>query len=181
MHKKVWDDTEKAWWVLQNGTPSIVWIYELVRDKIYSRPSKHMSKNLPPWIDKERVEIDSKIEGKKFTQIIIDEFENNCDNYMRKTMTQFIAPQNIDKQQLKALLREGLVTVTFTKKNGEQRVMTCTLNSNIIPQDQLPKPLAEGAEPRKRNDDNVSVWDVNAGGWRSFIWQNVTDVQVANQ
>jgi hypothetical protein len=93
-------------------------------------------------------------------------------------MTSFTTPQPVDQQQLKSQLNEGLVTVTFTQKNGEQRIMTCTLSADIIPHDQLPKPIAEGAESRKRDPNSLSVWDVNAEGWRSFIWQNITDVQV---
>jgi hypothetical protein len=81
------------------------------------------------------------------------------------------------RKWLQDLLRTGLVTVTFTKKDGETRVMTCTLEESVIPEQHRPKPLVEGQEQRKRSDTNLSVWDVNAEGWRSFILANVTQVE----
>jgi hypothetical protein len=71
----------------------------------------------------------------------------------------------------------GPVTVTFTKKDGDIRVMTCTLDESAIPEQHRPKPLTEGQEQRKRSDNNLSVWDINAAGWRSFILANVTSVE----
>lgn len=81
------------------------------------------------------------------------------------------------RKWLQDMLRMGPVTVTFTKKDGDERVMTCTLHEDAIPADQRPKPLAEGHEQRKRSDANLSVWDMNAKGWRSFILANVTRVE----
>lgn len=159
MHDAPWNTADRAWWTLQNGKVDIVWIYERVDEKIYRRPSQKLSKNIPPWIDVQRRQLVNKL-------------------WETHKMAQYTTSQNIDKQKLKTQLNEGLVTVTFTKKNGEQRIMTCTLSSDIIPQHQLPKPIAEGTEPRKRDPDSLSVWDVNAEGWRSFIWENITDVKV---
>jgi hypothetical protein len=81
------------------------------------------------------------------------------------------------RKWLQDMLRMGPVTITFTKKDGDERVMTCTLQEDAIPADQRPKPLAEGQEQRKRSDANLSVWDMNANGWRSFILANVTRVE----
>lgn len=78
---------------------------------------------------------------------------------------------------LRDMLHMGAVTVTFTKKDGDTRVMFCTLEEAAIPEQHRPKPLAEGQTPRKRNDDSLSVWDLNANGWRSFIFANVTRVE----
>ena len=74
---------------------------------------------------------------------------------------------------IRDMLKSGPGTVTFLKKNGEERNMLCTLDEKLIPVEHLPKPLAEGQEPRKRSDDSLSVWDLNANGWRSFIYRNV--------
>jgi hypothetical protein len=82
------------------------------------------------------------------------------------------------REWLQEMLRKGPVTVTFTKKDGESRVMTCTLEESVIPEQHRPKPLAEGQEQRKRSDANLSVWDLNAAGWRSFILANITDVKI---
>jgi len=95
-------------------------------------------------------------------------------NIMTNEETQFETEEG--RKWLQDMLRMGPVTVTFTKKDGETRVMTCTLEESAIPEQHRPKPLAEGQEPRKRSDANLSVWDINAEGWRSFILANVTQV-----
>jgi hypothetical protein len=81
------------------------------------------------------------------------------------------------RKWLQDILHKGPVIVTFTKKDGETRVMTCTLQESSIPEQHRPKPIAEGQEQRKRSDANLSVWDINAEGWRSFILANVTQVE----
>ncbi len=96
-------------------------------------------------------------------------------NIMTKEETPF--ETEAGRKWLQDMLRMGLVTVTFTKKDGETRVMTCTLSELEIPEEHRPKPLAEGQEPRKRSNANLSVWDVNAEGWRSFVLANVKRVE----
>jgi len=96
-------------------------------------------------------------------------------NTMTKEETQFETEEG--RKWLQKQLQTGTVTVTFTKKDGETRVMTCTLEESAIPEQHRPKPLAEGQELRKRSDSNLSVWDVNAEGWRSFILANVIQVE----
>ena len=83
------------------------------------------------------------------------------------------------KAEVKEDLQSNIMEVTFTKKDGEQRVVTCTLVTEAIPVDKRPKPLAEGEEPKPAKEHLQSVWDVKAEGWRSFIWANVTAVKVA--
>jgi hypothetical protein len=75
------------------------------------------------------------------------------------------------KQGVIGQLQNGLVVVEFTKKNGEFRRMTCTLSPDYVP------PKTNITESTKKpNPNNCSVWDVDAQGWRSFIWDNVTDI-----
>jgi len=81
------------------------------------------------------------------------------------------------KTWLRDMLHMGPLTVTFTKKDGEERVMTCTLKEDNIPIESRPKVLAEGETPKKRNDNTISVWDLNANGWRSFVLANVKRVE----
>jgi hypothetical protein len=81
------------------------------------------------------------------------------------------------KQKLLEQLRDGVVTVSFTKVNGERRDMQCTLNETLLP----PKPMlteqfeAMDKPVRKENPAVQSVWDVDAKGWRSFHWENVIE------
>lgn len=82
------------------------------------------------------------------------------------------------RKWLRSMLAVGPTTVTFTKKDGETRVMTCTLQESAIPEEHRPKPLAEGQTPRKRSEDSISVWDINAQGWRSFIYKNIINISI---
>jgi hypothetical protein len=66
---------------------------------------------------------------------------------------------------LKNTLREKILEVTFTKKDGTERVMKCTLRSDLLPPQ---TDLEEHVEKRKPNPDVISVWDLDAKGWRSF-------------
>lgn len=77
-------------------------------------------------------------------------------------------------------LRAGPVTVTFNKKDGAQRVMTCSLQPELLP----PMPIHESntdnpidfPKVKKENLNNLSVYDLTAQGWRSFIVKNVTNI-----
>ena len=79
------------------------------------------------------------------------------------------------RDEIKSVLNKGVATVSFTKVNGETRIMECTLNNDILPvEDMAPKKTDRVQKP---NDDVLSVWDMNARGWRSFRIENVFDVQ----
>lgn len=74
-------------------------------------------------------------------------------------------------------LRHNIVTVTFTKVNGDERVMTCTLLSEHIPN----APITNGEVVVKQTSSNtVSVWDINANGWRSFRVENVKSISMGS-
>lgn len=74
------------------------------------------------------------------------------------------------------ILRHNVATVTFTKVNGEERVMKCTLLSEHIPN--APKQNGELVVEEKSTSNNVSVWDVDANGWRSFRVENVKSISM---
>jgi hypothetical protein len=62
-------------------------------------------------------------------------------------------------------------TVTFTKVNGETRVMPCTLKEDVIPK-------VEHKGTKKPNESVVSVWCLDKREWRSFRLDNVVDLQI---
>jgi len=78
------------------------------------------------------------------------------------------------QEWLKGILREGVVTVTFTKKNGDERVMKCTLNGEQLPQ--IQKEATEVSEVRQTSNTSLAVFDVEAQGWRAFKWESVKQV-----
>jgi len=68
------------------------------------------------------------------------------------------------------------VTVTFTKQDGTNRVMNCTLKPELLPVVET-KPLAEGKQPRKESTTSIRVYDLEKKEWRSFTTKNVTRVE----
>lgn len=72
----------------------------------------------------------------------------------------------MNREQMIDKLRECICEVTFTKKDGEERVMTCTLNSEAIPS--IHQPTNESTREIKENLEVVRVYDVDKAGWRSF-------------
>jgi len=68
------------------------------------------------------------------------------------------------------------VTVTFTKQDGTNRVMNCTLKPELLPVVEV-KPLAEGKTPRKESTTSIRVFDLDKKEWRSFTTKNVTRVE----
>lgn len=75
---------------------------------------------------------------------------------------------------LKGMLHVGPVTVTFTKKDGSERVMKCTLDPKELP----PQPITENKKERKQSDNSIAVFDLDAKGWRSFIIKSVKRVSI---
>lgn len=64
---------------------------------------------------------------------------------------------------LKGLLHERNVTVTFTKKDGTERKMECTLQESVV----VPHEKTTDREKAK-SDETLAVWDVEKSAWRSF-------------
>lgn len=81
-----------------------------------------------------------------------------------------------EREQVIQQLKDGEVVVTFTKVNGDKRVMTCTLNENVVPPAKKEEPITQ-KKVREVNPEVCSVWDVNANGWRAFRWENVIEVE----
>jgi hypothetical protein len=80
------------------------------------------------------------------------------------------------KKWLRSHLAFGPVTVVFTKKDGSERVMNCTTNSDIVPKVEV----SESVEPkkeRKPNDDVMPVYDIDSSRWKSFRWDSVKEVR----
>lgn len=76
------------------------------------------------------------------------------------------------REQLLTALHNGPCTVTFTKVNGEKRVMPCTLQASMLPP---APPVVEGKVPRKENLDTIRVFCTDKNEWRSFRVDSVTE------
>jgi len=89
------------------------------------------------------------------------------DDFKNKTLEQ-------KTQWLKEVLRENICEVSFTKVNGEIRVMPCTLKQDLLP----PQPSTVEAKSRIKSPEVLSVWSTDKIGWRSFRIDSVTDIKV---
>lgn len=78
---------------------------------------------------------------------------------------------NFDREWLLEVLRTGKITVKFTKKDGSERKMLCTLSENEIPSEKSPKNTGKA-----KNDDVIPVFDVEKQEWRSFRIDSVVSI-----
>ena len=69
-------------------------------------------------------------------------------------------------------LKKNVMKVTFTKVNGDERVMRCTLHDSVLPD----QPIS--GIKKKENMDVLSVWDLDNDGWRSFRLDSIKEVKV---
>ena len=83
------------------------------------------------------------------------------------------------KPDLKNQLEQNVLVVDFTKLNGDKRVMTCTLREDIKPPATKTDTMSQKAV-REVSDAVVSVWDVNAKGWRSFRYDRINAVDIVD-
>ena len=73
---------------------------------------------------------------------------------------------------LKSMLKSQEVTISFTKKDGTERKMICTLLESKIPAEKAPKNTGKA-----KSEDALAVFDVEKQDWRSFRWDSVTRVE----
>ena len=90
------------------------------------------------------------------------------------------------REWVRGLLTNSEVTVTFTKADGTDRDMLCTLDSSRIPVT-VAKPVSttapvdgivrESRKPRKEPDPHsIRVFDVEKQEWRSFRFDRLKKV-----
>ena len=89
-------------------------------------------------------------------------------------------PDQEEKDQFKDILRTNVVDVTFTKKDGTERKMKCTLKEDMLPTgwtSDLVSGTFANTKVRMVSEDALPVYDTEANGWRSFRWDSVTSVE----
>lgn len=67
--------------------------------------------------------------------------------------------------ELNNLLKENILEITFTKKDGSQRILLGTLQEKYLP---VKEESSEKGSTRKRSANVISVWDVENEGFRSI-------------
>lgn len=76
--------------------------------------------------------------------------------------------QEILRNKIVSALKQGVVSVLFTKVDGTRRNMRCSLHESHLPPKPDPDPSTPLPPRPKRPATNIVVWDVDNGGWRSF-------------
>lgn len=71
------------------------------------------------------------------------------------------------REEMITELRTRECRVVFTKLNGEQRDMQCTLSADVIPAEKQPK------VGKEYNDTVIRAFDTNKQEFRSFRVENV--------
>jgi len=75
---------------------------------------------------------------------------------------------------LKKIKEEDFVTVKFTKQDGTERIMKCTLNFDKIPQEQRPKKVdLIQVLNLIQNNGILHVFDLEKNAWRSVPFEKV--------
>ena len=78
----------------------------------------------------------------------------------------------MNRSDIREFLLDDIIEVTFTKVDGTERKMNCTLNYEHIPEDKKPQNLYKG-EKVMENLDILKVFDTDKQDWRSFRVENV--------
>lgn len=78
---------------------------------------------------------------------------------------------NISRAELTKALSEQNAEITFTKKDGTDRLMKCTLREAVaIPYEKKTERTREGIP------NILPVWDLEADGWRSVNIDTIKEV-----
>ena len=83
---------------------------------------------------------------------------------------------NFTRDGLIDMLRHNIVTVTFTKVNGDERVMKCTLLPEHVPNASTNN--GQLVIETRGVGNTIPVWDLTANGWRSFKVENVKNISI---
>ena len=80
----------------------------------------------------------------------------------------------ISKSNVMRLLKTNILGVKFTKTDGTERTMKCTLMDGYI----TPYERKTEDKEKKVNEDIISVWDIEKNAWRSFRYDSLTEIHI---
>lgn len=87
---------------------------------------------------------------------------------MEETVIDFTIQEN--QTRLKELLKNENLCITFTKKDGTERQIFCSLNDGYFPK-------TEKTGTRTVSTSSLPVFDLEKKEWRSFRWDSITNVE----
>lgn len=80
----------------------------------------------------------------------------------------------LEKTKLLEELKTKDATVTFTKKDGTNRIMRCTLRPEALPE--IVTESTRTSTKKREPDGTIAVWDLDLGAWRSFRLDSVVEI-----
>lgn len=80
-------------------------------------------------------------------------------------------------EQLKQILNEQIVNVTFIKKDGTERTMICTTKPDTI-STLFETPDNKTQTTIKYNENQIRVVDLEKQQWRSFSFDSITSITI---
>lgn len=72
---------------------------------------------------------------------------------------------------LAGLLKTNEVKVVFTKSDGSEREMACTLKESAVV-----KYEKKTERTKAKSNDTLSVWDLEKASWRSFRYDSIKSI-----
>jgi len=76
------------------------------------------------------------------------------------------------REWIRGVLRMHETTITFTKKDGTERKMFCTLREDKIPSEKTPKNTG-----KTQSEESIAVFDLEKEDWRSFRFDSVKRIE----
>lgn len=77
-------------------------------------------------------------------------------------------------QELRDLLHQHELRVTFTKADGEQRIMPCTLRVELLPS----APVTESHRKENTDPNLFRVFCTDRKEWRSFRFERIISTEI---
>ena len=83
-----------------------------------------------------------------------------------------------NKNTIKSLLKDEVCEVTFTKADGSERLMVCTLSNEEMNKSKTFVDMQEKRDPNKAPskplaEHLIRVWDLENDGWRTINFNTV--------
>tara|TARA_R110002074_G_scaffold103276_5_gene222960 strand:- start:305 stop:598 length:294 start_codon:yes stop_codon:yes gene_type:complete len=75
-------------------------------------------------------------------------------------------------------LRANVLQVTFSKVNGEERIMPCTLHTDYMPA--LSESKVQQVDEFSVNKSVIRAFAIDKQSWRSFRVDNVKAIEIVN-
>lgn len=85
---------------------------------------------------------------------------------------------NLDRENIELSLKRGKFLVDFTKVNGDQRKLLCTLSQKFMPNAEFN--VSRASAKRQKPTETLSVWDLESESWKSFRINSVKSMEQVN-